>query len=250
MLPHTLRRAGVLARPAAWVGIPQFPKFPSRPNRRGDHFLSRTSSLQRRHELVERGLGCSPIPISPHGVHVAHGGFPTEPRRPAAQALRRPRGDAHRARPSFEGETKIGAMFRNIGANSKHQGHVSKPNPSRLTKFKTKFHASGRALRRLVRAIPAADLAPIRALLDQGCDLEAVILPIVARELPELPRPLKNWGAPWLGSPGLGPSRALFHWMRPARWPPTNSSQAMAGVRWTGGGTPTAVSFSEPESPA
>ena len=24
------------------------------------------------------------------------------------------------------------------------------------------------------------------------------MLPIVARELPELPRPLKNWGAPWL----------------------------------------------------
>ena len=40
-----------------------------------------------------------------------------------------------------------------------------------------------------------ADIAPIRALLDQGCDLEADILPIFARELPELPRPLKNWGA-------------------------------------------------------
>jgi hypothetical protein len=37
-----------------------------------------------------------------------------------------------------------------------------------------------------------ADIAPIRALLDQGCDLEADILPIVARELPELPRPLKT----------------------------------------------------------
>jgi hypothetical protein len=35
-------------------------------------------------------------------------------------------------------------------------------------------------------------------LLDQGCDLEADILPIVAREVPELPRPLRNWGAPWL----------------------------------------------------
>jgi hypothetical protein len=45
---------------------------------------------------------------------------------------------------------------------------------------------------------PATDIAPIRALVDQGCDLEADILPIVARELPELPRPLKNWGAPWL----------------------------------------------------
>jgi hypothetical protein len=41
-----------------------------------------------------------------------------------------------------------------------------------------------------------ADISPIRALLDQGCDLEADVVPIVARELPELPRPLKNWGAP------------------------------------------------------
>ena len=43
-----------------------------------------------------------------------------------------------------------------------------------------------------------ADVEPIRALLDQGCDLEADILPIIAREVPELPRPLKKWGAPWL----------------------------------------------------
>jgi hypothetical protein len=45
---------------------------------------------------------------------------------------------------------------------------------------------------------PAADVAPISGLLDQGCDLEADVVPIVAREVPELPRPLKNWGAPWL----------------------------------------------------
>jgi hypothetical protein len=44
----------------------------------------------------------------------------------------------------------------------------------------------------------AADISPIRALIEQGCDLEADVVPIVARELPELPRPLKNWGAPWL----------------------------------------------------
>jgi hypothetical protein len=43
-----------------------------------------------------------------------------------------------------------------------------------------------------------ADIEPIRALLDQGCDLELDILPVVAREVPELPRPLRNWGAPWL----------------------------------------------------
>jgi hypothetical protein len=46
---------------------------------------------------------------------------------------------------------------------------------------------------------PDASLEPIHALLDQGCcDLEADILPIIAREVPELPRPLKRWDAPWL----------------------------------------------------
>jgi hypothetical protein len=45
---------------------------------------------------------------------------------------------------------------------------------------------------------PAADIAPIEALLAQGCDLEADILPTVAGTVPDLPRPLKNWGAKWL----------------------------------------------------
>ena len=40
--------------------------------------------------------------------------------------------------------------------------------------------------------------APILGLVDQGCDLEADILPTVARTVPELPRPLRNWGAQWL----------------------------------------------------
>jgi hypothetical protein len=43
-----------------------------------------------------------------------------------------------------------------------------------------------------------ADIEPIQALLEEGCDLEADILPTVARTVPELPRPLKKWGAPWL----------------------------------------------------
>jgi len=43
-----------------------------------------------------------------------------------------------------------------------------------------------------------ADVEPIRALIEQGCDLEADILPIVAREVPELSRPLKSWGVKWL----------------------------------------------------
>jgi hypothetical protein len=44
---------------------------------------------------------------------------------------------------------------------------------------------------------PAADLSPIVALINQG-DLEADVVPVVARLLPDLPRPLKNWGATWL----------------------------------------------------
>jgi hypothetical protein len=46
-----------------------------------------------------------------------------------------------------------------------------------------------------------ADVAPVRALLDQGCDLEADVVPTVARTVPELPRPPKRWDAPW---PGVG----------------------------------------------
>jgi hypothetical protein len=44
----------------------------------------------------------------------------------------------------------------------------------------------------------AADLAPIVALINQGCDLELDVLPVVATRVSDLPRPLKNWGAPWL----------------------------------------------------
>ena len=44
----------------------------------------------------------------------------------------------------------------------------------------------------------SADIEPIRRLLDQGYDLDADVLPTVARTVPELPRPLKNWGAQWL----------------------------------------------------
>jgi hypothetical protein len=43
---------------------------------------------------------------------------------------------------------------------------------------------------------PDAHIGTILALIEQGCDPEADILPVIAREVPELPRPLKNWGAP------------------------------------------------------
>jgi formylglycine-generating enzyme required for sulfatase activity len=43
-----------------------------------------------------------------------------------------------------------------------------------------------------------ADVEPISGLLDQGCDLEADVLPTVTRTMSDLPRPLKRWDAPWL----------------------------------------------------
>jgi hypothetical protein len=44
-----------------------------------------------------------------------------------------------------------------------------------------------------------ADVLTIRALIEnKDCDLEADVLPTVARLVPELPRPLRNWGAQWL----------------------------------------------------
>ena len=57
--------------------------------------------------------------------------------------------------------------------------------------------ADGRNLRvRLIDASngnidPLSDISPIRSLIEQGCDLELDVLPIVAREIPDLPRPLK-----------------------------------------------------------
>jgi hypothetical protein len=59
---------------------------------------------------------------------------------------------------------------------------------------------SGSASSRLVKEIfdITADVAPIRALLDQGCDLEADVVPTVARTMPDLLRPPKRWDAPWL----------------------------------------------------
>jgi hypothetical protein len=45
---------------------------------------------------------------------------------------------------------------------------------------------------------PQADITPILGLIAQGCDLDLDVLPVVARLVPDLPRPLKNWAAPWL----------------------------------------------------
>ena len=39
-----------------------------------------------------------------------------------------------------------------------------------------------------------ADISPIRGLIEQGCDLEADVLPVVARLLPELSAPAQKLG--------------------------------------------------------
>jgi hypothetical protein len=46
---------------------------------------------------------------------------------------------------------------------------------------------------------------------EQACDLEADVVPTVARTVPELPRPLKRWGAAF----GEPESPAAYRW--PAR---------------------------------
>jgi hypothetical protein len=48
-----------------------------------------------------------------------------------------------------------------------------------------------------------ADVTPILALIEQGCDLEADVLPTVARTVPDLPRPLRSWAAKCLIRPLL-----------------------------------------------
>jgi hypothetical protein len=76
-------------------------------------------------------------------------------------------------------------------------------------------HLRGR-LRDVCQLDPAADLAPIVALINQGCDLEADVVPVVARLLPDLPRPLKNWGATWLVREILAARDQRLHGLPPS----------------------------------
>ena len=54
--------------------------------------------------------------------------------------------------------------------------------------------ASRREIHHFVGGVRGIDHFVERGLIAQGCDLELEVLPIVAREIPDLPRPLKNWG--------------------------------------------------------
>jgi hypothetical protein len=65
-----------------------------------------------------------------------------------------------------------------------------------------------------------ADLTPISMLIQQGCDLELDVLPVVALEVPELPRPLRNWGAPWLVREILAAREQRLAGHRVAVWGP------------------------------
>jgi hypothetical protein len=44
----------------------------------------------------------------------------------------------------------------------------------------------------------AQDVVPIHALLDDGCDLDLDVLPVVREFVAPTATPLKRWGAPWL----------------------------------------------------
>jgi hypothetical protein len=105
-----------------------------------------------------------------------------------------------------------------------HQAVVVK-NRSRETERKRRHRATQRAARPAVTQVEPPSIAatvkvslwdrllsaangnvahsieeagPIADLLEQGCDLDLDILPIVSRMVPSLPRPLRTWGAPWL----------------------------------------------------
>ena len=76
-----------------------------------------------------------------------------------------------------------------------------KPAPETRPRYEIQDEIPARPLRydlrvRLIDASngnidPLSDISPIRSLIEQGCDLELDVLPIVAREIPDLPRPLK-----------------------------------------------------------
>jgi hypothetical protein len=80
-----------------------------------------------------------------------------------------------------------------------------------------------------------ASTDPIRTLLEQGCDLEADILPVVAREVPELPRPLKNWGAPWLVRDILAGREQRLAGHRVEAAPPARRTPAIEWDEFVGG---------------
>jgi hypothetical protein len=111
---------------------------------------------------------------------------------PAAEASRDETGDETSARMARAiAETIVAAVPRDETRNETPAVEASRDE----TRDETDLYARSMAhLRERLDLVaggsfdPNADVSPIAALLDQGCDLEGDILPIVARELPELGR--------------------------------------------------------------
>jgi hypothetical protein len=72
-------------------------------------------------------------------------------------------------------------------------------------------------------------------LIAQGCDLESDVLPVVARSLPDLPRPLKNWGAPWLVREILAAREQRLAGHRVEAAPPARRTPAIDWDEFVGG---------------
>ena len=72
-------------------------------------------------------------------------------------------------------------------------------------------------------------------MLNQGCDLEGEVLPVIARLIPELPRPLKNWGAPWLVRDILAAREQRLAGHRVEAAPPARRTPAIEWDEFVGG---------------
>jgi hypothetical protein len=107
---------------------------------------------------------------------------------------------------------------------------------------RNRFHlVSTEAIRgRLLDAAPAridplADVEPISGLLEQGCDLDLDVLPVVATWVSDLPRPLKNWGAPWLVREILAAREQRLASHRVEATPPARRTPAIEWDEFVGG---------------
>ena len=86
------------------------------------------------------------------------------------------------------------------------------------------------------RAAPGiTDVAPIKQLLEDGCELYTDILPVIREQVPGLSSPLRNWGAKWLmaairarrdGNAAAGPTLQAQA-SNPTQRPPNEAGEAL-----------------------
>jgi len=101
---------------------------------------------------------------------------------------------------------KLEACITRVGRPRKYENRAERDRAYRARKKKARVKSRPKvpSLKGLLvdaarwNVDQSASEEPIRYLIDIGCDLEADILPTVARTVPDLPRPLKRWDAPWL----------------------------------------------------